>query len=113
MAVYRENKEFRILSAIGIILVAAGHLGYNILKWGSFFPIILFMSLSFCLCRDIFIKRSHETGSAAIWREMPYPAWALFCVEPFLWDCHGTAAQGGLLHWTAPVLKNHVPVAVS
>lgn len=30
MAKFKENKEFRILSAIGIILVVAGHLGYEL-----------------------------------------------------------------------------------
>ena len=38
MTVRRENEELRILSAIGIILVAAGHLGYNLFDLGGLFP---------------------------------------------------------------------------
>ena len=38
MALYKENKEFRILSAIGIILVVAGHLGYDVFDIGGLFP---------------------------------------------------------------------------
>ena len=38
MAKLKENKEFRILSAIGIILVVAGHLGYDLFDIGGLFP---------------------------------------------------------------------------
>lgn len=34
----KENQELRILSAIGIILVAAGHLGYDLFDIGGLFP---------------------------------------------------------------------------
>ena len=34
----RENREFRILSAVGIVLVVAGHLGYNLFDIGELFP---------------------------------------------------------------------------
>lgn len=37
-ALFRENRELRILSAIGIIFVAAGHLGYNLFDLGELFP---------------------------------------------------------------------------
>ena len=35
MAQYKENREFRVLSAVGIILVVAGHLGYNLFDLGG------------------------------------------------------------------------------
>mgnify|MGYP006874577615 FL=1 len=38
MAQYKENREMRILSAIGIILVVAGHLGYDLFDVGGRFP---------------------------------------------------------------------------
>ena len=43
MREYKENKELRILSAIGIILVAAGHLGYNLFDIGGLFPYYSFI----------------------------------------------------------------------
>ena len=42
MMIYKENKEFRILSAIGMILVVAGHLGYGLFERGELFPIYSF-----------------------------------------------------------------------
>ena len=38
MAAYKENRESRILSAVGIIMVAAGHLGYNLFDLGGLVP---------------------------------------------------------------------------
>ena len=38
MTGHYENKEFRILSAIGMILVVAGHLGFNVFDVGGLFP---------------------------------------------------------------------------
>ncbi len=74
MAVYRENKEFRILSAIGIILVAAGHLGYNIFEIGELFPYYSFHVFIFLFVSGNFF---YKTGSAAIWRENASPCLGL------------------------------------
>ena len=57
MALYKENKEFRILSAIGIILVVAGHLGYDVFDIGGLFPyysfhVPLFMFRTVLKCCD-------------------------------------------------------------
>ena len=34
----KENIQFRILSALGIIFVVAGHLGYDVFTIGGLFP---------------------------------------------------------------------------
>ena len=51
-----DNKQFRILSALGIIFVVAGHLGYGVFELGivSYYSFHVFI---FCLCQDIFIKK--------------------------------------------------------
>ena len=36
--VREENKQMRILSAVGMILVVAGHLGYSLFDLGGLFP---------------------------------------------------------------------------
>ncbi len=38
MAGVKENQEFRVLSAIGIMLVVAGHLGYDLFDIVALFP---------------------------------------------------------------------------
>lgn len=34
----KENRQFQILSALGIIFVVAGHLGYGVFDIGGLFP---------------------------------------------------------------------------
>ena len=48
-----ENRQFRVLSAFGIIFVVAGHLGYGVFDLGGLFPyysfhvfIFLYFSIS-------------------------------------------------------------------
>lgn len=60
MAEFRENKELRILSAIGIILVAAGHLGYNLFDIGGLFPYYSFHVFIFLFVSGYFYKREAE-----------------------------------------------------
>ena len=38
MVHYKENRECRVLAAVGSILVVAGHLGYNRFDLGGLFP---------------------------------------------------------------------------
>ena len=56
MREYKENKELRILSAIGIILVAAGHLGYNLFDIGGLFPYYSFHVFIFLFVSGYFYK---------------------------------------------------------
>ena len=61
-----ENKQMRILSAIGMILVVAGHLGYSLFDVGGLFLIIHSMYLFFCLFPVIFTGRKRSSISCAI-----------------------------------------------
>ena len=56
MTIYKENQEFRILSAIGIILVVAGHLGYNLFEIGDLFPYYSFHVFIFVFVSGYFYK---------------------------------------------------------
>lgn len=84
MPVFRENREFRILSAIGIIFVAAGHLGYNLFDLGELFPYYSFHVFIFLFVSGYFYKEESEQqiGSYLIRKcitlLLPYFAWNLF-----------------------------------
>lgn len=60
MTVRRENEELRILSAIGIILVAAGHLGYNLFDLGGLFPYYSFHIFLFLFVSGYFYRPEAE-----------------------------------------------------
>lgn len=84
MAGYQENREFRILSAIGIILVAAGHLGFNLFDVGGLFPYYSFHVFIFLFVSGYFYKPEAENkiGSyikgKCVTLLVPYFAWNLF-----------------------------------
>ena len=81
MAVRNENREMRILSAIGIILVVAGHLGYNLFEIGDLFPYYSFHVFIFVFISGYFYKpESKERMGAYIGRKclsllLPYFLW--------------------------------------
>ncbi len=81
---FLENKEFRILSAIGIILVVAGHLGYNLFDIGGLFPYYSFHVFIFLFVSGYFYKREAEEriGSYLLGKcrtlLLPYFLWNLF-----------------------------------
>ena len=52
----RENRQMRILSAIGIILVAAGHLGYDLFDIGGLFPYYSFHVFIFLFVSGYFYR---------------------------------------------------------
>lgn len=60
MKEYKENREMRILSAVGIILVAAGHLGYNLFDIGGLFPYYSFHVFLFLFVSGYFYKPESE-----------------------------------------------------
>lgn len=60
MTVRRENEQLRILSAIGIILVAAGHLGYNLFDLGGLFPYYSFHVFLFLFVSGYFYRPEAE-----------------------------------------------------
>ncbi len=84
MANLKENKEFRILSAIGIILVAAGHLGYDLFDIGGLFPYYSFHVFLFLFVSGYFYRReAQERIGAYILGKcttllLPYFLWNFF-----------------------------------
>ena len=80
----KENKEFRILSAIGIILVVAGHLGYNLFEIGELFPYYSFHVFIFLFVSGYFYKPEAEERifsyilGKCVTLLLPYFAWNLF-----------------------------------
>lgn len=83
MTEYRENREFRILSAIGIILVVAGHLGYNVFDVGGLFPYYSFHVFIFLFVSGYFYKRESKDHILSYLRRkcvtllFPYFVWNL------------------------------------
>ena len=83
MTEYRENREFRILSAIGIILVVAGHLGYNVFDVGGLFPYYSFHVFIFLFVSGYFYKRESKDHILSYLRRkcvtllLPYFVWNL------------------------------------
>lgn len=79
-----ENRQFRILSAFGIILVVAGHLGYNVLDIGGLFPYYSFHVFIFLFVSGYFYReQSEEDIFGYIFRKgitlmVPYFFWNLF-----------------------------------
>lgn len=84
MKAYRENKEMRILSAIGIILVVAGHLGYQLFDIGGLFPYYSFHVFIFLFVSGYFYKRESRDNiigylaGKCITLLLPYYLWNLF-----------------------------------
>ncbi len=56
----KENRQFRILSAFGIILVVVGHLGYNVLDIGGLFPYYSFHVFIFLFVSGYFYREEAE-----------------------------------------------------
>jgi fucose 4-O-acetylase-like acetyltransferase len=80
----RENTQFRILSAIGIILVVTGHLGFNVLEIGGLFPYYSFHVFIFLFVSGYFYRKEAEEDivgyikGKCITLLLPYFGWNLF-----------------------------------
>ena len=80
----KENRQFRILSALGIIFVAAGHLGYNVFDMGGLFPYYSFHVFIFLFVSGYFYKEDAEKNIFAYIVKksrtllFPYFLWNLF-----------------------------------
>lgn len=76
-----ENKQMRILSAIGIILVVAGHLGFGVFEIGELFPYYSFHIFIFLFVSGYFYKEEAEEnipaylGKKALALLLPYFIW--------------------------------------
>ncbi len=79
-----ENSQFRILSALGIIFVVAGHLGYGVFDMGGLFPYYSFHVFIFLFVSGYFYKDEAEKHIGGyIWKKcrtllFPYFLWNLF-----------------------------------
>ena len=79
-----ENRQFRILSALGIIFVVAGHLGYGVFDLGGVFPYYSFHVYIFLFVSGYFYKDEAEKNIGGyIWKKcrmllVPYFLWNLF-----------------------------------
>lgn len=62
MVIQKENRELRILSAIGIILVVSGHLGYNLFDVGGLFPYYSFHVFLFLFVSGYFYSPGAENS---------------------------------------------------
>lgn len=80
----KENRQFRILSALGIIFVVAGHLGYNVFDIGGLFPYYSFHVFVFLFVSGYFYKEEAEKdifgyiGRKCTALLLPYFFWNLF-----------------------------------
>ena len=80
----KENRQFRILSALGIIFVVAGHLGYNVFDMGGLFPYYSFHVFIFLFVSGYFYREDAEKDILGyIVRKsrtlmLPYFLWNLF-----------------------------------
>lgn len=84
MAKHNENIQFRILSAIGIILVVAGHLDFQVFDVGGLFPYYSFHVFIFLFVSGYFYQsESEEHIGAYILKKcktllVPYFVWNVF-----------------------------------
>lgn len=80
----KENMQFRVLSAFGIIFVVAGHLGYGVFDIGGLFPYYSFHVFIFLFVSGYFYKEEAEQNIFSyILRKclallVPYFLWNLF-----------------------------------
>ncbi len=117
MREYRENRELRILSAIGIILVAAGHLGYDLFDIGGLFPYYSFHVFIFLFISGYFYKKEAEEHIVSyligkcVTLLLPYYIWNLFYgILAMLLHKGGFTIGNGLSLYTlfvAPFVDGH------
>lgn len=80
----KENRKFRILSALGIIFVVSGHLGYSAFEMGGLFPYYSFHVFVFLFVSGYFYKEEAENsvikyiGKKCKTLLIPYFLWNLF-----------------------------------
>lgn len=83
MEKFKENRELRIFSGIGIILVVLGHLGYPMLEIGGLFPYYSFQVFIFVFVSGYFYKPAAEKQMGSYILEkffsliVPYMIWNL------------------------------------
>lgn len=113
----KENRQFRILSALGIIFVVAGHLGCGAFELGGLFPYYSFHVFVFLFVSGYFYREEAEQriGSYILRKVrtllLPYFLWNLFYgIVAQLLHLTGFGIGGDLSLWTlfaAPFVDGH------
>lgn len=94
-----ENKQMRILSAIGIILVVAGHLGYSLFDVGGLFPYYSFPCVYFPVCFRLFL--SGGSGAHCFDDIVKSAKRCCFLISSGIWSMEfwQSSAPHRLFHW--------------
>ncbi len=112
-----ENKQMRILSAIGIILVVAGHLGYSVFDVGGLFPYYSFHVFIFLFVSGYFYREEAEQhllqyiGKKCKTLLLPYFIWNLvYGILAAILHRAGFSIGGNLTLWNLfiePFVSGH------
>lgn len=112
-----ENKQMRILSAIGMILVVAGHLGYSLFDVGGLFPYYSFHVFIFLFVSGYFYREEAEQhllryiGKKCKALLLPYFIWNLvYGILAVLLHRTGFSIGGELTLWNLfiePFVSGH------
>lgn len=112
-----ENKQMRILSAIGMILVVAGHLGYSLFDVGGLFPYYSFHVFIFLFVSGYFYREEAEQhllryiGKKCKTLLLPYFIWNLaYGILAVLLHRTGFSIGGELTLWNLfiePFVSGH------
>lgn len=113
----KYNTTFGLLSGIAIVMVAAGHLGYNILTVGDLFPYYSFHVPLFMFISGYFYKESAEEHPLAYVGKkvrrllVPYFIWNfIYGLAAWLMRTRGFAMGEGISLWSlfiAPFLHGY------
>ena len=116
-----ENKQMRILSAIGMILVVAGHLGYSLFDVGGLFPYYSFHVFIFLFVSGYFYREEAEQqllryiGKKCKALLLPYFIWNLvYGILAVLLHRTGFSIGGELTLWNLfiePFVSGHQVLA--
>ncbi len=112
-----ENKQMRILSAVGMILVVAGHLGYSLFDVGGLFPYYSFHVFIFLFVSGYFYREEAEQhllgyiGKKCKTLLLPYFIWNLvYGILASLLHQAGFSIGGALNLWNLliePFVSGH------
>ena len=112
-----ENKQMRILSAIGMILVVAGHLGYSVFDVGGLFPYYSFHVFIFLFVSGYFYREEAEQhllqyiGKKCKTLLLPYFIWNLvYGILAAILHRTGFSIGGNLTLWNLfiePFVSGH------
>lgn len=94
---------FCILSGLAIVMVVAGHLGYNLMTMGNLFPYYSFHVPLFMFISGYFYKDTEEehplsyAKKKCVWLLVPYLVWNLFFLLAWRWYISQSADMYGAI----------------